>query len=195
MSAPSLTRKQSSLSVLIEQERTLSVGERTAREERTPETEGQSAAHGSKLNIPTSSALSEAGDTDIEGGDTDIENDDTDSEETSPAPLLPTLSKKKTLILKENQVESVPSSPLRMSSRLMSMKRRGKVVLLKELTQEFEFNAGDILTVRGEEDDFYVCRVLEDVPVMATRFLVAWYNRVDTNLYEVSEHLYYPVAC
>lgn len=184
MSVRRLTRKHSSVSALIEKERSSSSVENLTPAQEDEITQPNSANVASDV-VHEEPSNENRGDTDIEPG-TDVE-DDAEIDETSPVPLLPTLSKQKTIILKENELESVPSSgPLRMSSRLMSMKRKGKVVMLRELTHDFEFNAGDILTVRGEEDDFYVCRVLEDVPVLAKSFMVAWYNRVSPNLYEVS---------
>lgn len=184
MPVPGLTRQTSSVAALIEQERSLS-GESRSSEK----TQDKSEEEQTQPRQPTSAAPeNQGGDTDVEGGDTDIEGGDTDTEDAPPVSLEQALSREKTVVLKEDQIQEASSKPpLRMSSRLMSMKRRGKIVLLKELTNEFEFNAGDILTVRGEEDDFYVCRVLEDVPVMANNFLVAWYNRVGPNLYEVGQ--------
>lgn len=73
----------------------------------------------------------------------------------------------------------------------MSIKRRGKALPMIDLTEEFEFYAGDFLTVRGEDNDFYVCRVLEDVPESASSFSVAWFNRVDDNVYEVRMEQYF----
>ena len=42
------------------------------------------------------------------------------------------------------------------------------------------------MTVRGEDNDFYVCRVLHNVVESADKFRVAWCNRIADNLYEVS---------
>lgn len=177
MPIPSLTRKQSSLSALIQQERSLSGGSRESETRESHEQEKAPPSEERHDQVQTTAIQDEGGDTDIEGGDTDIE-------EEPPVPLIPTLSKQKTVSIKEVREDgSAPS--LRMSRRLMSMKRRGKIVLLRELTDEFEFNAEDVLTVRGEEDDFYVCRSLEDVPLTAKSFRVAWYNRIGPNLYEV----------
>lgn len=176
MPIPSLTRKQSSLSALIQQERSLSGGSREGEARESREPEETPASEERREQVKTTAIQDEGGDTDIEGGDTDIEDE-------PPVPLKPTLSKQKTASIKEVREDGSP--PLRMSRRLMSMKRRGKIVLLRELTDEFEFNAEDVLTVRGEEVDFYVCRVLEDVPLTAKSFRVAWYNRIGPNLYEV----------
>lgn len=62
---------------------------------------------------------------------------------------------------------------------LMLMKRCGVFYILVELIEEFEFYVGDFLIVCGEEDDFYVCCVLEDVFESVGSFNVVWFNRVD----------------
>lgn len=54
-----------------------------------------------------------------------------------------------------------------------------------DFIEEFEFNVGDFLIVWGEDNDFYVCCVLEDVFESVLSFSVVWFNRVDDNVYEV----------
>jgi len=189
MSVPSLSRTRSSFAVLVEQERTLSSENSSANEEKQKRKDDPIQATDSKINKEAGVSEVQDGDTDTEGGNTDLEDDNVDLQD---VPVLQaSLSKRKTIILQENDDESPKPSLLRASSRLMSMKRKGKVVVFRELTNEFEYNAGDVLTVRGEEDDFYVCRVLEDVPITASDFEVAWFNRVGTNVYEVCQYNFY----
>lgn len=52
--------------------------------------------------------------------------------------------------------------------------------------EEFEFYVGDVLIVCGEDKDFYVCCVFEDVIGSVDNFRVVWFNRLVENLYEVS---------
>lgn len=44
----------------------------------------------------------------------------------------------------------------------------------------FLYVANDYLAVRGNGADFYLCRVLEDVPESEETFKIAWFDRVDT---------------
>ena len=164
---PRLLRKQSSLAIVVGQAKP------NPREE---ESEAEVSEEEPPIQVDQQS----------DGGDTDVV-ESSDDEVQQPSPPLangkPTKARSKSQLLVGEADDVEP--PYRMSRRLMSMKRRGKVRPLAELTEEFEFYAGDILTVRGEDDDFYVCRVLEDVSETATNFGVAWYNRVSENVYEV----------
>ena len=196
-SRPRLLKKQSSLAILVELEReTCESASRPPSE--TDEGREEDALKidedvGELEEIPAQGELllgeddllEENDDGDSEGGDTDAAVSSEDENEPLAVSLAP---KQKSVSVPvpgiEVQADEI-APPLRMSRRLMSMKRRGKLIPLADLTEEFEFYAGDVLTVRGEEDDFYVCRVLEDVPESATSFGVAWFNRVDDNLYEV----------
>ena len=199
-SRPRLLKKQSSLAILVELEReTCESASRPpseadpdqVREEdlEIPVDEEVEDLDGGELPPGEDDLLDEKGDGDSEGGDTDAAVSSEDENDIS----VSLASSKKSLSAsarggqtRASVEEEEIAPPLRMSRRLMSMKRRGKVVPLADLTEDFEFCAGDVLTVRGEEGDFYVCRVLEDVPESATSFGVAWFNRVDDNLYEVS---------
>lgn len=196
-SRPRLLKKQSSLAILVELERetcesasrppsetdegreedALKIDEDVGELEEIPAQE--------ELLLGEDDLLEENDNGDSEGGDTDAAVSSEDENEPLAVSLAP---KQKSVSAPvpgiEVQADEI-APPLRMSRRLMSMKRRGKLIPLADLTEEFEFYAGDVLTVRGEEDDFYVCRVLEDVPESATSFGVAWFNRVDDNLYEV----------
>ena len=67
-----------------------------------------------------------------------------------------------------------------MSSRIMSMTRRGRINLERYKSVKFLYFANDYLAVRGDGKDFYLCRVLEDVPENKGSFNIAWLDRVDT---------------
>ena len=69
----------------------------------------------------------------------------------------------------------------RMSSRILSMERRGKINLQRYKSIKFCYFANDYLAVRGDGNDFYLCRVLEDVPESKELFSIAWLDRVDTD--------------
>ncbi|XP_073244839.1 poly [ADP-ribose] polymerase tankyrase-like isoform X3 [Porites lutea] len=199
-SRPRLLKKQSSLAILVELERETCESASRPPSEADPDQvreedlevhvdEEVEDLEGGELPPGEDDLLDEKGDGDSEGGDTDAAVSSEDENDIS----VSLASSKKSLSAsarggqtRASVEEEEIAPPLRMSRRLMSMKRRGKVVPLADLTEEFEFYAGDVLTVRGEEGDFYVCRVLEDVPESATSFGVAWFNRVDDNLYEVS---------
>ena len=202
---PRLLKKQSSLAILVEQERETCQSASRPPSEIDPDQEEDTLVvnvdedvgeleeiPAQEKLLPDEDALSgENEDGDSEGGDTDAAVSSEDENEPLAVSLAP---KNKSLsasarsgqarVSFTNADEIAP--PLRMSRRLMSMKRRGKLVPLADLTEEFEFYAGDVLTVRGEEGDFFVCRVLEDVPESASSFGVAWFNRLEDNLYEVS---------
>lgn len=201
---PRLLKKQSSLAILVELERqTCESASRPpsetdqGREDDAPELDEEGV--GELEEIPAQEdSLPDEGDLHDEKGDADSEGGDTDaaiSSEDENEPLAVSLAPNKRLSVAASvrggeahaslRADDV-APPIRMSRRLMSMKRRGKLIPLTDLTEEFEFYAGDVLTVRGEEDDFYVCRVLEDVPESASCFGVAWFNRVADNLYEVN---------
>ena len=198
---PRLLKKQSSLAILVELER--ETCESTSRPpseiDQGREEDAEEIEDVGELDqVPAQDELlpdeddlrdeKEGGDS--EGGDTDAAVSSGDENEPLTVSLVPS-KKSVSASVRSGEAQVLLSTdeippPLRMSRRLMSMKRRGKLIPMAELTEEFEFNAGDVLTVRGEEDDFYVCRVLEDVPESASSFGVAWYNRVADNLYEVS---------
>lgn len=192
-----LLKKQSSLAILVEQERETcesasrppsEVDESTEDDPREVEEDLEEALVQEELNIADEDGLvDQDGDTDGEGGDTDVPISSDDENEPIGLAVAPTINKKSfsTYVREGKERAGEVDPPVRLSRRLMSMKRRGKLHPLADLTEEFEFYAGDFLTVRGEEDDFYVCRVLEDVPESATSFNVAWFNRVEENLYEV----------
>lgn len=192
-----LLKKQSSLAILVEQERETcesasrppsEVDESTEDDPREVEEELEEALVQEELNLADEDGLvDQDGDTDGEGGDTDVPISSDDENEPIGLAVAPTINKKSfsTYVREGKERAGEVDPPVRLSRRLMSMKRRGKLHPLADLTEEFEFYAGDFLTVRGEEDDFYVCRVLEDVPESATSFNVAWFNRVEENLYEV----------
>lgn len=197
---PRLLRKQSSLAILVEQERETcesasrppSEGDIQGREEEAEAIEEDARDSEENLQPDDLRAVDERdlngdnGFVDSEGGDTDAaasSGDENEGLEIAPASNRKSLSVSQST-RKDGQDELAP--PPRLSRRLMSMKRRGKVIPLVELTEEFEFYAGDVLTVRGEDNDFYVCRVLEDVVESADKFGVAWFNRLADNLYEVS---------
>ena len=190
-----LLRKQSSLAILVEQEReTCESASRPASEADQTEDdpremdedleEGIAPEELSNLRDEEAS-LDDKGDNDSEGGDTDVPLSSEDENE--PEVSVAAMNKRSfSSFVREGQARATEEDPpVRLSRRLMSMKRRGVLHASVELTEEYEFYAGDFLTVRGEEDDFYVCRVLEDVPESATSFNVAWFNRVDENVYEV----------
>lgn len=193
---PRLLKKQSSLAILVELERqTCESASRPpsetdqGREDDAPELDEEGV--GELEEIPAQEdSLPDEGDLHAEEGDADSEGGDTDaaiSSEDENEPLAVSLPPNKRLSVAHASLRADDvAPPIRMSRRLMSMKRRGKLIPLTDLTEEFEFYAGDVLTVRGEEDDFYVCRVLEDVPESASCFGVAWFNRVADNLYEVN---------
>lgn len=198
-----LLRKQSSLAILVEQEReTCESGSRPP-SEADQSTEGdprevdedlEEALEPEDLDLQEEEvSLDEKGDNDSEGGDTDEPLSSEDENEPLAVSLGPALNKRTfSSFVREGQTRATEvEPPVRLSRRLMSMKKRGKVLPLVDLTEEFEFYAGDFLTVRGEEDDFYVCRVLEDVPESATNFNVAWFNRVEGNVYEVRLKLFF----
>ena len=67
------------------------------------------------------------------------------------------------------------------------MKRRGKPMLKKFKSEKFLYFANDCLAVRGEENSFYLCRVLDDAPDSSESFAIAWFDRVDSEkqLYKV----------
>eukprot|EP00795_Rhopilema_esculentum_P008747 gene8747-14770_t len=64
----------------------------------------------------------------------------------------------------------------RASSRIMSIKRRGKLERYKSM--KFLYVANDYLAIRGQGYDFYLCRVLEDVPENKESFQIAWLDQV-----------------
>ena len=188
MSVPRLRKRQSSLAIVVQQERSKAAPS-------LDEEESINSEDSEKDERPVVVEEQRA-DTDVEGGDTDVA--ESSDEETL---LAPPLSKAKSVQVKAKakgkgakKVQDEIPRPLRASSRLKSMVRRGKFKpeLLRDVTVEFEFCAGDFLTVRGEGEDFYLCRVLEDVIASEhlTWFKVAWYNRVSDNLYEVSSNAY-----
>lgn len=199
-SRPRLLKKQSSLAILVELERETCESASRPPSEADPDQvreedlemhvdEEVEDLEAGELPPGEDDLLDEKGDGDSEGGDTDaaVSSEDENDISVSLASSKKSLSASARGGQTRSRVEEEEiAPPLRMSRRLMSMKRRGKVVPLADLTEEFEFYAGDVLTVRGEEGDFYVCRVLEDVPESSTSFGVAWFNRVDDNLYEVS---------
>lgn len=207
-SRPRLLKKQSSLAILVELEReTCESASRPPSEtdqgreedaEEILEDGGEpDGLPAQEESMPDEDNLrDEKGDGDSEGGDTDVAVSSEDENE----PLAVSLATKKKSISASVRgtgeahvslsADKFPPPP-RMSRRLMSMKRRGKLPPMADLTEEFEFYAGDVLSVRGEEDDFYVCRVLEDVPESASSFGVAWFNRVADNLYEVSHQSFF----
>lgn len=188
-----LLRKQSSLAILVEQERETCESASRPPSEADQDAEDvdedlEEALAPEELNLPEDEVLlDEKGDNDSEGGDTDEPLSSEDENEPLAISLAPAMNKRSfSSFVREGQARATEvEPPFRLSRRLMSMKRRGKVLPLVDLTEEFEFYARDFLTVRGEEDDFYVCRVLEDVPESATSFNVAWFNRVEENVYEV----------
>ena len=62
----------------------------------------------------------------------------------------------------------------------------GKFVDIKEEYEEFEYFADDCVTVRAPGKDFFLCRILDDVPESCNEINVAWFDKVDTNKYKVS---------
>ena len=192
-----LLRKQSSLAILVEQERetcesaSRPASEADQTEDDLPEMDDDledGSAREELSNLPDEEAfLDDKGDNDSQGGDTDVPLSSEDENEPVVVSVGPALNKRSfSAFVREGQARATAEEPpVRLSRRLMSMKRRGVLHTPVELTEEFEFYAGDFLSVRGEEDDFYVCRVLEDVPESATSFNVAWFNRLDENVYEV----------
>lgn len=191
-----LLRKQSSLAILVEKEReTCESASRPASEADQSEDdlremdedleEGIAPVELSNL-LDEEAFLDDKGDNDSEGGDTDVPLSSEDENEPEVSVGSAMNQRSFSAFVREGQARATEEDPpVRLSRRLMSMKRRGVLHTPVELTEEFEFYAGDFLTVRGEEDDFYVCRVLEDVLESATSFNVAWFNRVDENVYEV----------
>lgn len=192
-----LLKRQSSLAILVEQERETcestsrppsEIDQGTEDDPREIEENVEDVLEPGESNIADDEGLpEEKGATDDEGGDTDVPVSSEDENEPIVVSLAPALNKKSfSAYVREGKARAVEvDPPFRLSRRLMSMKRRGKALPMVDLTEEFEFYAGDFLTVRGEENDFYVCRVLEDVPESASSFNVAWFNRVDDNVYEV----------
>ena len=191
-----LLRKQSSLAILVEQERETcesasrpaSEADQTEDDPRDMDEDLEEVIAPEELNLQDDEAfLDGKDDNDSEGGDTDVPLSSEDENEPVKVSVAPALNKRSfSAFVREGQARATEEDPpVRLSRRLMSMKRRGILHAPVELTEEFEFYAGDFLTVRGEEDDFYVCRVLEDVPESASSFNVAWFNRVDENVYEV----------
>ena len=192
-----LLKRQSSLAILVEQERETcestsrppsEIDQGTEDDPREIEENVEDVLEPGESNIADDEGLpEEKGATDDEGGDTDVPVSSEDENEPIAVSLAPALYKKSfSAYVREGKARAVEvDPPVRLSRRLMSMKRRGKALPMVDLTEEFEFYAGDFLTVRGEENDFYVCRVLEDVPESASSFNVAWFNRVDDNVYEV----------
>lgn len=192
-----LLKRQSSLAILVEQERETcestsrppsEIDQGTEDDPREIEENVEDVFEPGESNIADDEGLpEEKGATDDEGGDTDVPVSSEDENEPIVVSLAPALNKKSfSAYVREGKARAVEvDPPFRLSRRLMSMKRRGKALPMVDLTEEFEFYAGDFLTVRGEENDFYVCRVLEDVPESASSFNVAWFNRVDDNVYEV----------
>lgn len=187
MSVPRLRKRQSSLAILVEQERSKAAPDR---DEEDLISEADEVSHQDERSV----AAAEQPEVTSEGGDTDVAESSEDESNLQPVAAKVKsvqrkgkFSKKGHDKIRDAEVE-IPS-PLRASSRLKSMIRRGKYKpeLLRDMTVEFEFYAGDFLTVRGEGEDFYLCRVLEDV--MASNdlgwFKVSWYNRVSDNTYEV----------
>jgi len=67
----------------------------------------------------------------------------------------------------------------RQSSRIKSLARRGMVNLDRYKSIKFLYVANDYLAVRGDGNDFYLCRVLEDVPENSDPFNIAWLDRVN----------------
>lgn len=187
-----LLRRQSSLAILVEQERETcesasrpaSEADQTEDDPREMDEDLEEVIAPEELNLPDEDGKD---DNDSEGGDTDVPLSSEDENEPLEVSVAPALNKRSfSAFVREGQARATEEDPpVRLSRRLMSMKRRGILHAPVELTEEFEFYAGDFLTVRGEEDDFYVCRVLQDVPESATSFNVAWFNRVDENGYEV----------
>lgn len=190
-----LLRKQSSLAILVEKEReTCESASRPASEADQSEDDPRDMDDDLEENIAPEELSNlqdeeafpdDKGDNDSEGGDTDVPLSSEDENE--PEVSVAAMNKRSfSSFVREGQARATEEDPpVRLSRRLMSMKRRGVLHTPVELTEEFEFYAGDFLTVRGEEDDFYVCRVLEDVLESAGSFNVAWFNRVDENVYEV----------
>ncbi|XP_048584119.1 poly [ADP-ribose] polymerase tankyrase isoform X2 [Nematostella vectensis] len=178
MPFPGLTRKLSSLAVLVDQERQNSSSRRGTADEEPQQTKAQLS------ESPVTNAVQihgdskeneEGGGTDIEGGDTDTDVENEPEIPSMPSPMRKTAS-----------MDHLGKTLPRMSRRLMSMKRRGRLQPMVEVQEEFEFCAGDCLTVRGEDQDFFLCRVLEDVLEAAENFRVSWFNRIDENVYEPS---------
>ena len=186
--SPRLLKKQSSLAILVEQERAQCESPSRPPSEIDEEQEEETSE---VVELPAQEELQDdvesqnrEGESDAEGGDTDVPLSSEDEGEAAAVSTSQWKQKSGVSVLDSVVVDEV-APPIRMSRRLMSMKRRGKIRPLADLTEEFEFYADDVLTVRGDEGDFYVCRVLEDVPESATSFRVAWFNRVEENVYEV----------
>ncbi|XP_057309492.1 poly [ADP-ribose] polymerase tankyrase-like isoform X2 [Hydractinia symbiolongicarpus] len=83
------------------------------------------------------------------------------------------------------QNSSIPKL-FRLSSRIASLKRRGKHREPKETENEFEFYADDHVTVRAPNNLFYLAKILEDVSDETEQINVAWYDLVCSNTYKVS---------
>ena len=80
------------------------------------------------------------------------------------------------LSLKATNQQSEIKPAQRVSSRIMSMKRRGKLERYKSI--KFVYVANDYLAIRSQGYDFYLCRVLEDVPENKESFQIAWLDQV-----------------
>ena len=61
----------------------------------------------------------------------------------------------------------------------------GKFVDIKEEYEEFEYFADDCVTVRAPGKDFFLCRILDDVPESCNEINIAWFDKVDANKYKV----------
>ena len=61
----------------------------------------------------------------------------------------------------------------------------GRFLEPKEVKPEFDFYADDVVTVRGPEKSFWVCRILEDVLETSNQINVAWFDTVEENKYKV----------
>ena len=72
----------------------------------------------------------------------------------------------------------------RMSSRIKSMTRRGRINLERFKSIKFLYVANDFLAVRSSGNDFYLCRVIEDVPENSDPFNIAWLDRVDASKHQ-----------
>ena len=67
----------------------------------------------------------------------------------------------------------------RQSSRIKSLARQGLGNLDRYKSIKFLYVANDYLAVRGDGNNFYLCRVLEDVPENSDPFSIAWLDIVD----------------
>ena len=62
----------------------------------------------------------------------------------------------------------------------------GKFVEVKEEYEEFEYFAEDCVTVRAPGKEFYLCRILDDVPESSNEEInVAWFDQIGANRYKV----------